>query len=109
MHRTVNLFLLLTALASAIALYVLKYDTRSMEGRVRSLERTVEKLEGDISRLKALHAHLARPERIEPMARALGLAPIGARQYLRLKPATADAEAASQPPASGEPPSGEPK
>jgi cell division protein FtsL len=84
MHRTINLILLLLALASAFALYVLKYDTRRMEARVQSLERTVDKLEGEIARLKGEHAHLARPERIEPMARALGLAPIGPRQYLRV-------------------------
>jgi cell division protein FtsL len=84
MHRTVNLLLLLVALASAFALYTLKYDTRRMEARVRVLERTVQEVHGDIARLQAEYAHLARPERIEPMARALGLAPIGPRQYLRL-------------------------
>ncbi|HEY1245646.1 MAG TPA: cell division protein FtsL [Hyphomicrobiaceae bacterium] len=84
MHRTVNLLLLLVALASAFALYALKYDTRRMESRVRTLERMVHEMQGEIARLKAERAHLARPERIEPMARALGLAPIGPRQYLRL-------------------------
>ena len=96
MHRTVNLFLLITALASAVALYLLKYDTRRMEAHVRGLERSMETLEGEIARLKAEHAHLARPDRIEPMARALGLAPIGARQYLRVRvPAPGVAEAAA--------------
>jgi cell division protein FtsL len=84
MHRTVNLILLLTAVASAFALYALKYDTRRMEARVQGLERTVQKTQRDIARLQAEYAHLARPERIEPMARALGLAPIGAKQYLRV-------------------------
>jgi cell division protein FtsL len=84
MHRTVNFFLLLAAIASAFALYVLKYDTRRMEARVRALERTVQDVEGEIGRLTAERAHLARPERIEPMARVLGLAPIAPHQYLRL-------------------------
>jgi cell division protein FtsL len=84
MHRAVNLLLLLAAVASAFALYGLKYDTRRMEARVRVLERTVQEVQGEIARLKAEHAHLARPERIEPMARALGLAPIGPHQYLRV-------------------------
>jgi cell division protein FtsL len=83
--RTVNFLLLLAAVASAFALYVLKYDTRRMEARVRALERTVQEVQGDIARLQAERAHLARPERLEPMARALGLAPIGPRQYLRLR------------------------
>src|SRR5512145_679365 len=93
MHRTLNLLLLLTAVGSAFALYVLKYDTRRMEARVQALERTVEKLSGEIAALHAEHAHLARPERIEPLARALGLAPIGHGQYLRVEtspPKTAD-------------------
>jgi cell division protein FtsL len=84
MHRTLNLILLLLALASAFALYVLKYDTRRMEARVHGLERTVDRLDVEIARLRGEHAHLARPDRIEPMARALGLAPIGPRQYLRI-------------------------
>jgi cell division protein FtsL len=86
MHRTFNLVLLLLALASAFALYALKYDTRRMEVRVEGMERTVDRHEAEIARLKGEHAHLARPERIEPMARALGLAPIGSRQYLRIDP-----------------------
>jgi|RhiMethySRZTD1v2_1073278.scaffolds.fasta_scaffold2054434_2 cell division protein FtsL len=96
MHRTLNLILLLLALASAFALYALKYDTRRTEARVQGLERSVDKLEGEIARLMAEHAHLARPERIEPMARALGLAPIVPRQYLRVgagPPAVAEAPA----------------
>jgi cell division protein FtsL len=85
MHRTVNLLLMLLAVASAFALYVLKYDARRMEARVQALERAVARLHGEIALLEAQHAHLARPERIEPLARALGLAPIGPRQYLRLE------------------------
>jgi cell division protein FtsL len=96
MHRTLNLFLLLAALASAIALYVLKYDTRRMEARVLVLERTVQEVEGEIARLRAEHAHLARPERLEPLARALGLAPISRRQYLRI--GTRPAESATSAP-----------
>src|SRR5688572_7489568 len=41
--RTVNLVLLILALASAFALYVLKYDTRRMEVRVQALERSLDK------------------------------------------------------------------
>jgi cell division protein FtsL len=92
MHRALNLVLLLLALASAFALYVLKYDTRRMEARVQGLERAVDSLEAEIARLRGEHAHLARPERIEPMARTLGLAPVGPRQYLRIAGPTAGAE-----------------
>jgi cell division protein FtsL len=82
--RTINFLLLVAALASAFALYVLKYDTRRMEARVQALERTLQATQREIARLKGEYAHLARPDRIEPMARGLGLAPIGPRQYLRI-------------------------
>jgi cell division protein FtsL len=94
MHRTVNLVLLLAAVASAFALYDIKYDTRRMEARVRELERRVQEVQGDIARLKAERAHLARPERLEPMARALGLAPIAPGQYLRIRAKPHDGAAA---------------
>jgi cell division protein FtsL len=90
--RTVNLILLVIALLSAFALYVLKYDTRRMEVRVQTLERSVDRAQEEIALLEARRAHLARPERIEPLARALGLAPIGRHQYLRVEaPATGPA------------------
>jgi cell division protein FtsL len=84
MHRTVNLFLLLFAVASAFTLYAVKYDTRRLELQVKAQEQAVARLKADIGVLKAEYAHLARPERIEPMARRLGLAPVTSRQYLRL-------------------------
>ena len=68
------------ALASAFLLYGLNYDTRRLEQQVQALERQADKARGDIAVLKAERAHLARPERIEPLARALGLVPAGARQ-----------------------------
>jgi hypothetical protein len=70
-----------------------------MEARVQGLERSLYRLEGEIARLKGEHAHLARPERIEPMARALGLAPIGPGQYVRVgaSPPAVPANAASAP------------
>lgn len=63
------------ALASAFLLYGLSYDTRLMEQRVHAAERTAERTRSEISVLRAERAHLARPERIEPLARAQGLAP----------------------------------
>ena len=84
MHRTVNLVLLLVTMVSAFALYALKHDTRQLELRVQAQERALEKAESDVTVLKAERAHLARPERLEPLARKLGLAPVNQRQYLRL-------------------------
>jgi cell division protein FtsL len=91
MHRRVNWALMLATLASAFALYAIKYDTRRLEVRVQAQERALEKAEIDVAVLTAERAHLARPERLEPLARLLGLAPITNTQYLRLDAMGADA------------------
>ena len=74
---------LLMALSSAFLVYGLSYDTRQMEARVNDRERLAEKLRNDIAVLKAERAHLARPERIEPLARAQGLKPSTEKQLAR--------------------------
>jgi len=84
MHRTINWILMLATLASIFALYVIKDGTRRLEARVQAEERALERAENDVSVLTAERAHLARPERLEPLARELGMAPVGAGQYLRL-------------------------
>ena len=76
MLRKVNWALMLATLASAFALYAIKYDTRRLEARVQAQERALEKAESDVTVLTAERAHLARPERLEPLARLIGLAPI---------------------------------
>ena len=85
MHRTVNLFLLLRRSRQrrlpSMPSNTIRAGSRS---RVQAQERALEKLEGDIKVLMAEHAHLARPERLEPLARGLGLAPVAGRQYLRV-------------------------
>ena len=84
MHRTINWILMLATLASTFALYAIKDGTRRLEGRVQGQERTLERAENDVSVLTAERAHLARPERLEPLARKLGLAPVSGGQYLRV-------------------------
>lgn len=68
------------AISSAFLLYGLSYDTRQIEARVAAQERQAEEARSDISVLKAERAHLARPDRIEPLARAQGLVPLSDRQ-----------------------------
>src|SRR5258705_13369056 len=84
MQRTINWILVPATLVAAFALYAIKYDTRRLEGKVQAQERVLEKAEDDVTILMAERAHLARPERLEPLARALGLAPIAGPQYLRI-------------------------
>lgn len=71
------------ALASAFFLYGTNYETRQLEAHVNAQERVAEQARSDIAILKAERAHLARPERIEPLARAQGLAPAGEGQMAR--------------------------
>jgi cell division protein FtsL len=75
-------FALLLAFASAMFLYALSYDTRRLEARVQSLERTAERTESEIAATRAELSHLSRPERIEPLARALGLKAPAPRQFV---------------------------
>jgi cell division protein FtsL len=80
--RIVNISAVLLALASAFLLYGLSYDTRLVESRLQSREREAERARADIAVLRAERAHLARPERIEPLARRLGLEPLAARHLV---------------------------
>ncbi len=80
--RMLNFVAIFMALASAFLLYGLNYDTRMIEGRLQTREREAERARTDIAVLRAERAHLARPERIEPIARGLGLEPLGARHLL---------------------------
>ena len=68
------------ALSSAFLLYGLSTDTRFIETRVQNSERTAERLRSNIAILRAERAHLSRPERIEPLARARGLRPTDPKQ-----------------------------
>lgn len=81
----------LLALASAFLLYGIDYDTRRLEAEVQNAERKSDAMRADIAVLKAERAHLSRPERIEPLARALGLQPPTVQQFT----ASADGEVAS--------------
>lgn len=77
---TTSIFL---ALSSAFLLYGLNYDTRQLEARVAQEELAVAKARSDIAVLKAERAYLTRPERIEPLARAQGLAAATDKQFAR--------------------------
>ena len=72
--RLVTMTSVFFTLASAFLLYGLNYDTRQLEAKVQSEELDVAKARSDIAVLKAERAYLTRPERIEPLARAQGLA-----------------------------------
>ena len=79
--RLLNVTAFFFAIASALLLYGLNYDTRRLEAEVQTKERTAERARNDIAVLKAERGALARPERIDPLARQLGLAPPKAGQF----------------------------
>jgi hypothetical protein len=81
----VNGLLMLATLASAVALYAIKQDTRRLEARVLAQERALERAHTDVTVLTAERAYLSRPARLEVLARAIGMSPITAEQYLRLE------------------------
>ena len=80
--RILNVVAVLLALSSAFPIYGLNYDTRMIERSLHVREREAERARADIAVLRAERAHLARPERIEPLARRLGLEPLSARHLL---------------------------
>lgn len=80
--RALTVSSILLALASAFLLYGLNYDTRRLAAKVHTQERAADAARGDIALLKAERAHLSRPERIEPAARAIGLAPATESQFV---------------------------
>ncbi len=81
MFRLVTVATVLLAVASAFVLYATSYETRRLELHVAAQVRTLEKTSLDIAVLRAERAYLARPERIDDLARKIGLAPIEPRQY----------------------------
>jgi cell division protein FtsL len=85
-------------LAAAFVLYSFKYDTRALEVAVQARERRLEKLETDIAVLKAERAYLARPDRLEKLARKQGLGSIRQDQYVEIgAPIAQDAPAQASP------------
>lgn len=71
----------LLMMGSAITLFVINYDTRRLAVEVARKEDALVKLRNDIAVYKAERAHLSRPERIAPYARALGMRPARQSQF----------------------------
>ena len=73
--RLLNVAAFFFAMASAVLLYGLSYDTRHLEAQVQAQERLADKARSDIAVLKSERSHLGRPERIDQLARQQGLVP----------------------------------
>ena len=86
MSRILVVMTMALALTSAIVLYAVKYDTRTLEAEVQATERAIDAARRDISVMEAERAHLSNPERIGPLARDLGLVPVTAGQITSALP-----------------------
>ena len=80
--RLLNLAAFCFAVTSAFLLYSLNYETRRLEVHIQSQERAAQLAKSDIAVLKAERSHLTRPDRIDPLARQLGLIPPRADQLV---------------------------
>jgi cell division protein FtsL len=79
--RIVTFFLATILVALAAVIYQVKYETRSLDNRVASLQRGIAEERDVIAILRAEWSHLNRPARLERLARAhLGLRPIQGNQ-----------------------------
>lgn len=79
--RLLNVTAFFFAITSALLLYGLNYDTRRLEAEVQAKERVAERARDDIAVLKAERGTLARPDRIDALARQIGLAPPRVDQF----------------------------
>lgn len=84
--RRIMLASIIAALTSAFVTYGLNNETRLRRDWVHARERDAGDARLDIAVLRAERAHLARPQRIEPLARALGLRPAEARNFVGTPP-----------------------
>ena len=75
----INWLLMLATLASAVALYAIKHDTRRLEVRVLAQERALERARSDVDRARRPSARTCPARRrLEALARAIGMSPITA-------------------------------
>jgi cell division protein FtsL len=85
MRATATVFASVLTLAAAYQLYAENISTRRIEQQVHAVERQRDAIENDISVLRADRAYLARPARIEPAAKALGLKAPSRETYTSLE------------------------
>ena len=79
--RLLNVTAFFFAITSALLLYGLNYDTRRLEDEVQAKEYAAELARNDIAVLKAERGNLGRPDRIDALARQLGLTPPKPEQF----------------------------
>lgn len=85
MIRSFNIILVCTCLVSLVGVYGLKYSVEEIAGAKASLERQIDKQEGELSLLRADWAYLNQPSHLAPIvarhSEALGLQPTKPQQF----------------------------
>lgn len=69
MLRVLNILLGCAVIASAVWLYDLKYRVRDTVAEIAKLERAIERAQQDLTLLRAEWSHVARPKRIQDLAK----------------------------------------
>ncbi|MEL6297833.1 MAG: cell division protein FtsL [Pseudomonadota bacterium] len=82
MLRFLTVGAVLAAFASAAFLYVTTLQTRMLEADLRTARAEQRELAREIATLRAERAFLARPDRIGPLARQLGMRPALGSQFV---------------------------
>jgi hypothetical protein len=67
MIRSLNVFLVCTAIVMLVGVYGLKYSVEDVAAEKVSLQRTIERQEADLSLLKADWAFLNQPANVAPI------------------------------------------
>lgn len=66
-----------------ILIYDMKFETRRLEARAQQLARAIEDEKDNVALMRAEWSHVARPERVEALAReVLGLEPVKTAQVV---------------------------
>lgn len=80
--RTLSIGSVFLALASALMLYSVNYDTRTLERQVHAVQKKRDQISGELAVMRAERAYLARPDLIEKHARDLGMRPLDEKQLV---------------------------
>src|SRR3712207_3343075 len=67
-----------------ILIYDMKFETRRLEGKAQQLQRAIEDEKDNVALMRAEWSHVARPERVETLAREVlaDLQPVKAAQIV---------------------------
>lgn len=81
--RTVNFTLFGIMVGLLVLIYQQKYETRRLEDRAAALSREISEQTRALAVLRAEWTYLTRPERLDKLARRMGLEPVNPDQVVQ--------------------------